>query len=290
VTARWRSYGLAAFAAVLAIAFSSSTASATFPGANGRIAFLSTFIHTTRSNGSDDQRLVRGTYPAWSPNGSHIAFTGFVTPQQTAVFTMRANGGGVRRLAHSRSSEGAAGYSPNGRRILFVRVIPNRVLIATIRVDGSDERVVARGNFGPVEYSPNGRRILYIKDCRVWTMRPDGSHKHQLTHSASELPCDNSPDYSPDGRHIVFERRSRLHVMRSDGSHAHALNCGRPASQPQYSPNGRKLVWTGRIGQGQSASSDIFTSTLRCTDPFRVTRYAGVGGASEPSWQPLPGG
>jgi Tol biopolymer transport system component len=287
---RCASLGLPIFAALLTIALSSSTASANFPGSNGRIAFLAADTYTVRPDGTDVQPLVKGFGVSWSADGQHVAFARFVGPQRTAIFTMRADGSGERRVTHSQFNEGGPSYSPNGRRLVFDRAGSNRVAIVSVRLDGSGERVLARGLVGEVTYSPTGRRIVYTNGANgaaIWGMRPDGSHKRQL------VPPDRggySPDYSPDGKHIVFERLSQLYVMRSDGSHRHRLDCGRGASAPQYSPNGRKLVWQGQIGHGRGASSDIFTSSLRCSDTFRVTRYGGPGrgGAYEPSWQPIP--
>ena len=276
---------LIALGAVGVFLVAAAPAEATFPGESGRIAFLSTDIHTIRPDGTGDQLIADGYGATWSADGMHILFTRGVG----SIFTMRADGSGQRGLTHGHPNEGAGGYSPNGRRILLSRSTsrPNQSVIASRRVDGTDERVLTRGHVAASEYSPSGRQILYRKDCSIWKMRRNGSHKRQLSHPHG-IYCDNSPDYSPDGKHIVFERHNRIHVMRSNGSHQHRLGCGTAIYSPQYSPDGRKLLWTGRIGHGRSASSDIFTSTLRCTNPFRVTHYADVGGASEPSWQPLP--
>ncbi len=264
---------------------------ATFPGANGLIAFLSTDIHTIRPDGTDDQQIAKGLVGSWSSDGRHFVFSRFVGPQQTAIFTMRADGSNQQRLTHSQFSEGGGYYSPSGRRIVFGRDTSraNRSILVSARSDGSGERILARGVVGGGEYSPNGRRIVYTNSANgvaIWDMRPNGSHKRRLVPPQAG---GYGPDYSPDGRHIIFERLAQLYVMRSDGSHRHKLDCGRAASSPQYSPNGRKLVWEGSVGQGRGASSDIFTSTLRCTDPFRVTYYGTAGGgAFTPSWQPIP--
>ncbi len=260
---------------------------ANFPGANGRIAFVSTDIHTILPNGTNDQPLAQGLGGTWSADGRRFLFSRFVGPQQTAIFTMHADGSDQQRVTHSQFTEGPAGYSPNGRHIVFQRntARANRYSIVTARSNGSDEQVLARGFVESPEYSPTQKRIVYENAAAIWDMRPDGSQKRRLVPSQKG---GYSPDYSPDGKHIVFERNARLRVVRSDGSHLHRLDCGRAASSPQYSPSGRKLVWQGEIGHGRGASSDIFTSTLHCTDPFQVTHDADSGGAYEPSWQPLP--
>jgi dipeptidyl aminopeptidase/acylaminoacyl peptidase len=207
----------------------------------------------------------------------------WVGPQQAAIFTMRADGSRQRRLTHSQFSEGGPSYSPNGRRIVFGRSTarPNQSVTVSMRSDGSDELILARG-FAGAEYSPSGGRIVYGARSAIWKMRPDGSHKRQLTHSTA---WDNSPHYSPDGRHIIFQRRGHTLVMRSDGSRLHRIDCGWV-----YSPNGRKFAWTEFIGDKVTYLADIFTSTVHCTDTFRVTYYGDSGRAVDagPNWQPLP--
>jgi Tol biopolymer transport system component len=282
---RGRSAGLAAFVGTLALAFCASTASATFPGANGRIAFstaTSGNIHTIRPDGTNNQLLTSGASPSWSADGHRIAFTRQVDKAQVAIFTMRADGRNVRRVSHGRFSAGAPGYAPNGHRILYERsTSTEQFVIATMRVHGGDERVLARGLVGPAEYSPDGRRIVYVNDNAIWDMRPDGSHKRQLTHPKGR-DFDAAPDYSPDANHIIFQRRpypytsSATYVMRSDGFHIRRVGCGFVNS-----PDGKRVAWVGSEGD----FNDIFTGTTRCTDTRQLTHRSFVSGLS---WQPLP--
>jgi hypothetical protein len=286
--------------AIAALTLVPGTASATYPGANGLIAFQGArghhlsdrvWINTIRPDGTDLQPLAPGYGPSWSPDGMHIVLGNRVGPHENPqIFTIGPDGSDLRRVTHSRLYEVAAGYSPNGRRILIGRSTPSpdQFVIATIRPDGSYEQILARDHqVWPFEYSPTGGRVLYSDDCQIWDMRPNGSHRRQLTNSANS--CNNvQADYSPDGKHISFWHEDRPYVMRSDGSHAHPLGCSPGAGLAVYSPDGRRLACDQHIGPPRSAVGDIFTGTLRCADPFRVTYQADLGGAGGPSWQPLP--
>jgi Tol biopolymer transport system component len=244
-------------------------------------------VDTIRPDGTGKKVLAQGYGPSWSPDGTHIVFLRSISPQQTAIFTMRADGSDVRRLTHSEFSEFAASYSPSGRRILFARRTsnPNQLVIATMRVDGSDERVLARGQqLRPFEYSPSGGRIVYADGCGMWDMSSDGSHKRQLV--SPESGCNNvSADYSTDGTHISFFHNGEPYIMRSDGSHLHRLGEG-TQGPAIYSPNGRRLAWDGHVGPPRSARGDIFVSNLRCKDSVRITHEP--DGAAPAGWQPLP--
>src|SRR6476659_2331199 len=100
---------------------------ATFPGANGRIAYdASNFsIHTVLPSGRGDRQITPthlGSTPAWSPDGRRIAFTGAggITTQPE-IFSMAADGTHLRRLTHNALDDSSPAYAPGGHRLVFTR-------------------------------------------------------------------------------------------------------------------------------------------------------------------------
>ena len=101
---------------------------AAFPGANGRIVFESdrdspgaagTEIYTANADGSDPRRLtvntVADTDPAYSPDGSKIAFT-----RSNDIWVMNADGSGPRNLTDHPAQDTSPAWSPDGKRLAFV--------------------------------------------------------------------------------------------------------------------------------------------------------------------------
>jgi len=86
----------------------------------------------------------------------------------------------------------------------------------------------------------------------IYTMRPDGSDRLQLTHNAV---LDNDPDWSPDGSQIVYisavdsepgapGRRRDVFLMNADGSGSHRLfqmPGGAGSTHPRWSPDGSRI-------------------------------------------------
>jgi len=131
-------------AAVLAVACSvallvalSEKAEATFPGKNGKIAFVSTRhgktggedIYTMNPSGTAVHRLTNFSgsdfEPAWSPGGSKIAFMSYRhsggSGSTYRLYTMNARGTGVEPLSSNPHDDHDPAWSPDGNRIAFVR-------------------------------------------------------------------------------------------------------------------------------------------------------------------------
>jgi hypothetical protein len=87
-------------------------------------------------NGANRRRLTAGapagtdasgsTSPAWSPDGSRIAFASSGAavredPEAIEIYVMAADGTGERRLTADRVADGMPAWSPDGRRIAFAR-------------------------------------------------------------------------------------------------------------------------------------------------------------------------
>jgi Tol biopolymer transport system component len=73
------------------------------------------YVARVRPDGSGAERLTEGWRPTWSPDGRRIAFA-----RPPDVYTMRADGSGIRRVMKSRVRETdirGITWSPDGRRI-----------------------------------------------------------------------------------------------------------------------------------------------------------------------------
>src|ERR1700730_13064626 len=194
--------------------------------ANGRIAFVRaegnafSDIYTMNPDGSNVQRLTNNPAhyyfdPAWSPDGSKIAFVRFsgtyngsyYTDIVYEIFVMNADGSDQRRLTQSRSDYSPA-WSPDGTQIAFWRIdnipmSPSNMGIFVMNADGSDQRAVAASGLDEPAWSPDGLKLAVadygaLGTYRIYLINVDGSNRTQITQPPASFE-DHDPAWSPDG-------------------------------------------------------------------------------------------
>ena len=100
--------------------------------------------YVVNADGTGKQRLtgplmVDLGLPSWSPDGRTIAFTG-----GSVIYTVHADGTGLRNLTHGPGHNLDPQWSPDGRRILFLSVRDDLAHYAfdlfVMNADGSGQR------------------------------------------------------------------------------------------------------------------------------------------------------
>jgi Tol biopolymer transport system component len=140
----------------------------------GKIAFASNRegnfeIYTINSDGSDQVRLTNNpgvdNYPAWSPDGTMIAFIRATPEGGLAIFRMNEDGTNETQITPINSIRAPLSWSPDGGRIAFQdRDSASKLRIFVVNSDGSNRRTVtndsAASDTDP-SWSPDGSRILF---------------------------------------------------------------------------------------------------------------------------------
>jgi WD40 repeat protein len=253
----------------LTLAATAPVAQANYAGGNGKIVFaedvypgeLGATIATVNADGTGYQSLGPGRTPTWSPDGEHIAFT---TPQR-AVAVMNRDGSGRRSLT-DRQTSGAPTWSPDGQQLaLFFESCD---CIALTRVDGSESRMVYRGNrtvvgdvcgVADLEWAPAGNTIAFSgrpcnaaqtgDDPEIYTVHADGTGLTKLTDEAG-LATD--PEWSPDGERIAYgldEGASESIVsIRADGTDRTTIYS--QGHDPTWAPDLSEVAFVARMAGG----------------------------------------
>ena len=168
-------------------------------------------------------RLAIITIPAWSPDGSKIAFESF-RDGQAEIYVMNANGTGLIRLTNNPAFDGHPTWSPDGTKIAFTsdRGTPantgNRVWV--MNADGSLPQQLSTQYYSQnPNWSPDGTRLAYDGDTtndgsqEIWIVNADGSGTVQVYNPPDESPLGYPGltdawvrGWSPDGTFITYTR------------------------------------------------------------------------------------
>jgi TolB protein len=105
--------------------------------------------------------------PAWSPDGSKIAFASNRDGRKSDIYVMDADGRNVRRLTRDPAEDCLPSWSPDGRRIAFTSYRDGKGEIYVVDVDGGNLRNLtnypAANDIEPA-WSPDGGKIAFVSD------------------------------------------------------------------------------------------------------------------------------
>src|ERR1041385_3747555 len=202
---------------------------------NGKVAFVrdGNRIYTMNANGTGvapffSTHIDAETEPAWSPDGSKLAFVSGTNNGNQEIYVFDTNGSVLTRLTTDPSgavlNDISPAWSPNGNRIAFKRPAIN-----------------------------GGGYDIFIMDAVDSNADGNGDNRVQITNLAVENNTPGRPSWSPDGTKIAFTRSfaggsNQIAIMNADGSNQTAVTSsigGGPNADGDaaWSPDGSKIVF-----------------------------------------------
>lgn len=114
-------------------------------------------------------------HPKYSPTGQEILFSSLRTGH-SELFLLKREPGGFQQLTDTPFSKGAAGWSPDGKRIVGTEALPPRLWPTLFELDlesGKTRRLLPRTHHVALpSYSPDGTQILFLQQETLFTYDP----------------------------------------------------------------------------------------------------------------------
>lgn len=148
--------------------------------------------------------------PSWSPDGKLIAFSSTAGDSRKLVHQlhiMNADGSDIRRVTTGEPSFDPA-FSPDGRKLVFHRLVSGNPEIFTVSIDGTNLFRVTRNAAVDAhpDWSPDGTQIVFSsrRDGNLWqtfVTDVEGRNTRQLTTGPNENWL---AVWTPDGKHLRY--------------------------------------------------------------------------------------
>lgn len=276
-------------------------AEATFPGRNGRIAFMSgNHIYTMSPRGDNLRSVIRARRPmrdlSWSPDGRWLAFScGGTRTNDAEICLVRSDGSQRQVLTDNEVWDDQPAWSPDGSRLVFTRSGLTNTLVMILDIANGSEREIANLPLGAhdPEWSPTGDSIALVAAVGtrgdIHVMDPDGSNITNITNTPNVPELGIS--WAPSGERIVFSRFLTsddtgatsgrgwyLFTVDADGTNDTQVG-HLQGTDPVWSPAGGDLLFTRLVQKGSAFA--LFRSRLDGRGVQRLRLDAGTA-----DWKP----
>jgi TolB protein len=218
------------------------------------------------------------------------------------IFVRRTDGSTVQ-LTRNRVVDDSAVWSPDGKRLAFLREHRGGLALFVMDAGGTDVRRLTTPvpKDGPQmsrdmtpAWSPEGATIAFASDrasfeTEIWRIDADGTGLRRLTRTAEHV-TDVAPSWTPDGRWIYFSStrvsffNPEVFRMRPDGTGVQRITRTEnhvDDGAPDVSPDGRTIVFMSTRGNGDQ---DMFTMALDGSGVRRLGGGAALVDEFFPRW------
>ncbi|MCE1171273.1 MAG: Tol-Pal system beta propeller repeat protein TolB [Azovibrio sp.] len=225
--------------------------------------------------------------PAWSPDGSRIAYVSFEN-KKPIIFVHSLATGKRQVVANFKGSNSAPAWSPDGSRLAIVLTKDGSSQVYTIGAGGgSPMRLTSSAGIDTEpQFSPDGAYVYFTSDRggspQIYRVSASGGSPERVTFEGS---YNVSPRPSPDGKSLAFiarrEGRFQLAIMDLSSRQVQVLSDSYKDESPSFAPNSRMIVLATEVG-GRGVLSAV-SADGRIKQRLSVA----AGDVREPAWGPF---
>ncbi len=200
-------------------------------------------------------------HPAWSPDGTRLAFTAPDSAKHGQIFVMRMDGGDPMRITDSRTGVAEFSWSPDGRSIAFVAQ------------DTVPDPKAIKHHEDAFEVTDNAYTTrAAVRPWHVWIVPADSGTARRLTSGTWSVNTDQGTmdplAWTHDGTAIAFTRfpdpyfgnayRSTIAEVDTTGGEVRTLVASEGAGRPTFAPGDSTLAFGRARGGDQNNGNAVY--------------------------------
>jgi Tol biopolymer transport system component len=218
-------------------------------------------IWTAKSDGSEEHKveglpqvgfLLNDRTPAFSPDGSLIAFFQCTKGPHGDIWAVPSAGGKARQLTFDDHFGGTLTWTPNGQSIVFSSLRSGSRTLWRIAAAGSEPEALLQGAGEDTEpeFSRDGVKLVYTNTRNNFLLtlwNPATNQSRELREARYSLV---DPSFSPKGDKITFfaiidDGEVQIYTIEPDGSNLTQVTRGKGERNiyPCWAPNGSALYF-----------------------------------------------
>jgi TolB protein len=222
-------------------------------------------LQVADADGASPQSVLKSPEPiispAWSPDGSKLAYVSY--EKKKPIIVVHTLASGQREIvANYKGNNSAPAWSPNGSKLAIVLTYGANSQIYTIDSNGGGLKQITKSNAIDTEpaFSPDGNWIYFSSDRggrpQIYKVPADGGSPSRVTFEGA---YNVSPRFSPDGKSLAYIRNDggkfRVALQDLASGQVQLLSEGSQDESPSFSPNGRVILYATKVkGRGALAA------------------------------------
>ncbi len=212
--------------------------------------FISNIFQATIEEVTKGDKIGENWLPAWSPDGSRIAFTS-TRDGNPEIYVANRDGSNVKRLTNNPAIDISPTWSPSGTQIAFTSNRTGAIQIYVISADGigtaqrvTTEAYCDRATWSPAPYNELAYASQNGPGFDIHLMDLATRHVTALTFGEG---TNESPAFSPNGRHIAFVStragKAQIFTVSRDGKFVRQITKTGNNEMPDWSKLPETRPW-----------------------------------------------